>query len=735
MTERAHEHQAYDLAVLEELLARLVATLPGCLAGLLVDCQGDEILLSPPQFADRSWVPPKPIAQRRAFTTHRTRLGHQYCCYEIPLLASDGKQSVGALHLRFRDHDPKQYQDAIDSTEEILDCIRKYMMISREISSVRLTGLSPQDNITFLAALDRQIAERPAFAVVPRLLELCRRHLSASLVALSCPALNQLVTAPAADRLAESQRKDRLRALAGLHTQAVKSHRVIVSDEPRLLESLTTDGLRGQVVVSLPITTREASSIASLTVVSREQMARTDVQLLRAVAVKVSGLLMRPGQSQRENNRIDLIERIDTDIRLSPSATRCLMKFDIDRMHVINDRLGHRRGDDVIGAVEKAANQITRERGGLTLCNGNVGYLYLPESDYDVALDCASRLQAKVAMLTADDMPGTSLTLSIGIAIIPEHAHDGSQAFNVAELALRSAKSRGGKQALVYQNLDASIVQRRSDLAEISNLQSALLNDRFVLHAQRIQGISGDSRGERFEILTRMIGNDNELIQPVKFLSAAERYQMMPAVDRWVVTRTLEQLSSAENVLEINFSTYSINVAAQTLADKDFVDFLLAAITNAGLSPDCLCFEITESTAIRSFELAEQFVRSVQQIGCSVALDDFGAGYCSFGYLESLPVDLIKLDGRFIRNLCQSPLNEAIVKAVVSIADVIHAETVAEFVQDDMTLARLAELGVTYAQGFGVSQPEPLENILGRMESPLALGLTGTISTPRQQVS
>ena len=732
MTERAHEHQAYDLAVLEELLTRLVATLPSCLAGLLVDCQGDKILLSPPQFADRDWVPPKPIAQRRAFTTHRTPLGHQYCCYEIPLLANDSKQSVGALHLRFRDHDPKQYEDAIDSSEEILDCIRKYMMISREISSVRLNGLSPQDNITFLAALDRQIAERPAFAVVPRLLELCRQHLSASLVALSCPALNQLVTAPAADRLADRQRKDRLRALASLHTQAVKSHRVIVSDEPRLLESLANDS---QVVVSLPITTREARSIASLTVVSREQLARTDVQLLRAVAVKVSGLLMRPGQSQRENNRIDLIERIDSDIRVSPSTSRCLMKFDIDRMHVINDRLGHRRGDDVIDAVEQAARQIAREHGGLTLCNGNVGYLYLPESDHDVALDCASRLQDQVAMLTAADMPGTSLTLSIGIAIVPEHAHDGSQAFNVAELALRSAKSRGGKLALVYQNLDASIVQRRSDLAEISNLQSALLNDRFVLHAQRIQGISGDSRGERFEILTRMIGSDNELIQPVKFLSAAERYQMMPAVDRWVVTRTLEQLSSAENVLEINFSTYSINVAAQTLADKDFVDFLIAAITNSGLSPDCLCFEITESTAIRSFELAEQFVRSVQQIGCSVALDDFGAGYCSFGYLESLPVDLIKLDGRFIRNLCQSPLNEAIVKAVVSIADVIHAETVAEFVQDDLTLARLAELGVTYAQGFGVSQPEPLEDILGRMESPLALGLTGTISTPRQQAS
>ncbi|MEL7538909.1 MAG: bifunctional diguanylate cyclase/phosphodiesterase [Pseudomonadota bacterium] len=730
MTLQAPGHQAYDLAVLEELSHRLLESLPDCLAVVLVDSAEQQVLLTPREFVDRSWLPPNPITKRRAFTTHRTRHGMRYCCFEVPLIGERDATMVATVHLRFSGDQVKEYQDAIDRASEIFDCIRQYMMISREISSVQLVGVSIGDSVSFLAELDRAITASPVFGVVPQLLSMCKQHLGASLIALLCPKLNQLVTAPSIDDTGAEQKTQWMRVLGRLHTHALKRQRVLISEDRDALDTLQTGDDPNQMLVSIPVLARESENIASLTLVSPTQLSRAEIQLLRAVAVKISGLLMQTKPAGRTGSRLDFIESIDADIRKSPAASRCLMLLDIDRMHLINDRIGHRRGDEIIAAVSDIVSKASVDLDGHALFNGDVGYIYLPDSDEAKAMTLAKSLQAAVAHLTAqEDLSGSEITLSVGIALIPEHAHDGSQALNVAELALRSAKSRGGKQALVYQNLDQSIVQRRSDLAEISNLQSALLQDRFVLYAQPIRPIHRSAGNERYEILTRMLGPGDTLIQPNKFLSAAERYQMMPAMDRWVVAQTLKQLSSAENVLEVNFSSYSINIAAQTLADKDFIDFLLAAVANSGLSPDCLCFEITESTAIRSFERAEHFVRSVQQAGCSVALDDFGAGYCSFGYLESLPVDVIKLDGRFVRNLCESSLNEVIVKAVVDIAAVISATTVAEFVQDDMTLAKLRELGVNFAQGYGVAQPEPLEDVLARMESPVSLGLTGTVET------
>ncbi len=719
-------HQAHDLAVLEELCQRLLTTLPDCLAVALVDAIGSSVVQLPADYTGLDWIPPERIATRRSFSYHKTPRGSRYCCFEVPVVAAANDEICATLHIRFGDCEVSVYQNSIDYNDDVLTCIAQHMAIARELSSVQMQALQQNDHVAFLSDLDRAIAAKPAFGVMAELLEKCRQRLDGVIVAVLCPEINQIVAAPSFESQEPDTKTRWMRALGKLHTQSAKSRRVIVSEEVGLLSALCSDDGAGQMLVSVPIVARGTECPASLTIVGRQVMGRPEVQLLRAVTVKLSGLLMQRSSSRGQASRVDFIERIDNDIRKNPATSRCLLMIDIDRMHVINDRLGHRRGDQVISLVNEHVRKSAAAVGAQSFFSSDIGYVSLT-GDQNDALRLATTIQSTVCNHV--ETPGVGLSLSVGVALIPTHAHNGSQALSIAELALSSAKSRGRNQCVVYENLDDSVVQRRSDLSEIGNLQAALLENRFVLYAQNIRSVTGTGNDARYEILTRMLGSNNELIPPNKFLSAAERYQMMPAVDRWVVGQTLRQLSDAENVLEINFSTYSINIAGQTLADPEFVDFLLAAIASSGLPPDSLCFEITESTAIRSFEQAQTFVRAVQKAGCSVALDDFGAGYCSFGYLESLPVDMIKLDGRFVRNLCGSPLNEVIVTAMVNIANVIGATTVAEFVQDDRTIDRLRELGVNYVQGYGISQPEPLQDVIGRMDSPLSLGLTGTVNT------
>ena len=265
-------------------------------------------------------------------------------------------------------------------------------------------------------------------------------------------------------------------------------------------------------------------------------------------------------------------------------------------------------------------------------------------------------------------------------------------------------------------------MQRRSDLDQVGRLQSALLDDRFVLFAQPIKPLQTGETAPRYEILVRMLDDDGQILPPGKFLSAAERYQMMGAIDRWVVRRTLDQLSAADNPLEIGLGSFSINVSAQSLMDKDFLSFLETQIAESGIPPDALCFEITETSIVRSLEMAQRFIARLRHLGCRVALDDFGTGYCSFAYLKDLHVHYVKVDGVFIRDILDNPLSEAIVVSLVRIADVMSAAVVAEYVETDLVIQRLRQHGVSFAQGFGIGKPQPLEDVLSGIGTPVDFG-------------
>jgi EAL domain-containing protein (putative c-di-GMP-specific phosphodiesterase class I) len=196
-------------------------------------------------------------------------------------------------------------------------------------------------------------------------------------------------------------------------------------------------------------------------------------------------------------------------------------------------------------------------------------------------------------------------------------------------------------------------------------------------------------------------------------MSAAHRYQMMSVLDRWVIKKTLTELGDSNNVLETNLASFSINVSAQSLADDDFADDVVRRVIESGVSPDALCFEITETGIVRNLDRSKRFIRKLTKLGCRIALDDFGTGHCSFAYLKEMPVQYIKIDGVFIRDILENPLSDAIVAAMTKIAKVMDACTVAEHVENDLVLQRLRYHGIDFVQGFAIDRPVPLADVLG----------------------
>jgi EAL domain-containing protein (putative c-di-GMP-specific phosphodiesterase class I) len=279
-------------------------------------------------------------------------------------------------------------------------------------------------------------------------------------------------------------------------------------------------------------------------------------------------------------------------------------------------------------------------------------------------------------------------------------------------MACEGAKEHGRDRIEVYDDQNLSVIRRHDDMQLVSQIQQAIDADEFELLAQPITSLKDSNDSPRFEILLRMRDSDNEYIPTRALFSAAERYRLMPQIDRWVVSTTIARLAENAAAVEAAGANFSINLSGQSLGDDDILEFIDGEISVSGISPKRLCFEVTESAAVSNLKKAQTFIDALRDRGCRISLDDFGAGLSSFAYLKNFNVDTLKIDGSFIRDITDNRISESMVAAITQVAKVMELETVAEYVESEETRKLIAKLGVDFAQGHQVGKPASLDDTL-----------------------
>ncbi len=408
-------------------------------------------------------------------------------------------------------------------------------------------------------------------------------------------------------------------------------------------------------------------------------------------------------------------ERHAALLPLSADSPRChcILYIDIDRLHVINETFGMHVGDDVIACVaERMAKTLPRNALSARISGDRLAAL-IPLVGMEAAASLAESIRSAIAAIKPRAGQGSfAVSASFGVAPLGGDHNALAHALATAEIACKAAKDRGRNRVEVFQDSDHSIIRRHTDILVVGNLREALANDSFRLDAQPILPLRGNCARPRFELLIRMLGEHGEVIPPGKFLSAADRYQLMPSIDRWVVRRACRLLGKHARSVGKDIGRFAVNLSGQSLQDRSFLNFIIAQIHEAGLPPNVLCFELTETATMGNLANAQQFMRTLQDLGCQFALDDFGTGVSSLAYLKDLSVDYLKIDGSFVRDGLANARSESMIKAIAQLAKVMGMETVAEYVETDNLRVKMADLGVDYGQGFAIGKSRPLEELL-----------------------
>ena len=448
-----------------------------------------------------------------------------------------------------------------------------------------------------------------------------------------------------------------------------------------------------------------------------EMMTRRIGYVLQNAYDVTTGLLTRSAFEQRALSALNSGGRGD----------HCVAYADVDRLHVVNENHGMHAGDEVIARIADGIRTSLPATITASRISGDRFALFLPDTSLETAEDFLGRLCAKIATLEhAHNQKKIELSLSIGVAHVPDTKYPLSHALAAAEVACKAAKDRGRGRVEAYHDADRSIVRRYEDVAIAGDLRDAIANDRFRMEAQPIVQLANSGPPRRFELLLRMIDANGDSVAPDKFLSAAERYQLATDIDRWVVQYALEILSSAAPALQNLGAHFAINLSGQSVGDEDFPAFLEAKLGEYKLPPGLLSFEITETAAVANIVHAETLVRRLQDLGHDIALDDFGRGLSSLTYLKSLTVSDLKIDGGLIRDLASNTRSQAMVTAIVQLAKTMKLRTTAECVESEAIQAAVARLGVDFGQGFAIGRPRPLETVLQE----LLRGAPGVVRVP-----
>ncbi len=411
-----------------------------------------------------------------------------------------------------------------------------------------------------------------------------------------------------------------------------------------------------------------------------------------------------------------LPNRREFEARLAEALNGCdgehrhaLCYLDLDQFKLVNDTCGHVAGDQLLKQVSALLGAELRDGDLLARLGGDEFGVLLRSCNLARANEIAERLRNALEAYRFEwHRRAFELSVSIGVVPISDASGTIGDVQSAADLACYAAKDRGRNCVHVYDPSDQVIARHQGEMQWHARIKKALVEDRYVLYWQRMRALNTDvSPGEIREFLVRMRSPGGELISPAAFIPAAERYSLMADLDRWVIEHALEVIrdcgATPDQLL------FSINLSGQSVGQVELADFVIDRIGAFDVDPRLVCFEITETAAISNYHEAVAFIERLRDLGCRFALDDFGAGLSSFGYLKHLPLDYLKIDGQFIKDLLHDPVDTAMVRAIDGIARVLGVRTVAEMVETEAVVAKLHALGIDYAQGFHIARPEPVD--------------------------
>ncbi len=392
-----------------------------------------------------------------------------------------------------------------------------------------------------------------------------------------------------------------------------------------------------------------------------------------------------------------------------------LLYMDLDQFKVVNDTCGHRAGDELLKQLASQLDYSLRDSDTLARLGGDEFGVLLEHCPLDAAQQLADKLRQRVKEFRfVWEEKSFEIGVSIGLVQVNSNTRGIDQLLSAADAACYFAKDQGRNRVYTYHEGDEATVERHGEMSWVHRITEAFEADRFRLDAQLIAPLHEVEELPHYEVLLRMVSEEGKLIPPMAFIPAAERYNLMPTIDRWVIRTTFARLCYATDDEGKVPVACSINISGQSLADDHFLEFILEQLELTGVDPRSICFEITETAAITHLSHAMKLFGELRLRGCRFSLDDFGSGLSSFAYLKTLPVDYLKIDGAFVKDILTDGVDEAMVEAIHKVGHVMELKTIAEFVENDAIAERLRNMGVNYAQGYGIARPEPFDDALKR---------------------